>query len=408
MTDQTDLEPKGTPGAALVAIDQAPFTFKTIQAIASTDLVPKALRNNPEGMLAVILAGREFGLPPMASLRQIDLIEGTPAPSGELLLSLIRKAGHTVIPLEVTSERAVVKGIRDPHSEHPEEWTFEFTIEDAERIMVEQWVGPQNNRHKESSPITEKSNWKNYPQFMLFWRAVTGLARMFFSDVVQGFAYVAEELSDGDGPFQVPEPTGEWSPQVQAAMARHDPTYSPPGSEEEVCNDDGIAEAEIVEEDDPGRPFPEPSGTPSGTSPEPDSTTPSGDSEAEATIHEMFPGSATLTSDQQTEDEAGLWNELYALTGEVGWVEQGTVGVLKANTKRIYQLASLLSVWPPDAYVRGVGVFAANDPEVSADSRVVQPVRGMSGLKVKGFMARFAGQTVGWMRNELAKRTEED
>jgi len=122
----------------------------------------------------------------------------------------------------------------------------------------------------------------------------------------------------------------------------------------------------------------------------------------------MFPGSTTLTSDQQTEDEASLWNELYALTGETGWVEQGTVGVLKANTKRIYHLAALLSVWPPDAYVRGVGVFAANDPEVSADSRVVQPVRGMSGLKVKGFMARFAGQTVGWMRNELAKRTEED
>ena len=170
----------------------------------------------------------------------------------------------------------------------------------------------------------------------------------------------------------------------------------------------GETDDEVVyPEDDPGRPFTEPSVTPSPEDPSPEPASTDTTTEALAVVTNLFPNATELTDNQQAADQTTLWDELYAIVGTDDWLRD-TVGVLKANTKRVYQLAGLLGVWPPDAYTKGVRAFAENDPEVVADERVEPPVVGMSGLRVKGHMARFAGQTVGWMRAELAKRNKED
>lgn len=60
------------------------------QLIAKTDFVPKAFQNNPGSILAAIQTGHELGLPPMASLQSIAVINGRPSVWGEGALALLK------------------------------------------------------------------------------------------------------------------------------------------------------------------------------------------------------------------------------------------------------------------------------------------------------------------------------
>ena len=50
------------------------------KAVAGTDFVPKAMRNNPAQITAAVLYGDEVGLGPMQSLARISVIDGRPSP----------------------------------------------------------------------------------------------------------------------------------------------------------------------------------------------------------------------------------------------------------------------------------------------------------------------------------------
>lgn len=172
---------------ATVPLDRAPFTWKTLTAIANTEFVPAALRGKPAALLAAILTGRELGLGPMESLRSIDVIDGRPSPSAEWMTARIFEAGHTIEVIEQTDQVCTIKGTRyvlfikqgEPQREPVVSQTVTFTIEMAERAR-----------------LTGKFNWKAYPEAMLYWRAVAQLARQLFPDVLRGIKHLPEELGD--------------------------------------------------------------------------------------------------------------------------------------------------------------------------------------------------------------------
>ncbi len=172
---------KPTPDPTALAVVDAPVTFQTLKAIAETDMVPKALKGKPHAMLAAILYGRELGLEPMTSLQEINVIEGRPAPTASLLSALVRRAGHRITPVAVTDKLATARGTRvdKETGEDLESFEFSFTWAMAERAK-----------------LTNKDNWKKYPEAMLWWRAVAQLARIFFPEVVASLKYVPEELGD--------------------------------------------------------------------------------------------------------------------------------------------------------------------------------------------------------------------
>lgn len=165
-----------TETKADLALTEAPFTYRTLQEVSKTDFVPKAIRGNLPAIYAAVMAGRELGLPPMEAMRSIDVIDGNPTLSGELCVRLIRGAGHKLRTLEMSADKAKVMGIRAEDAE--DTMTVEFTIEMAKRAN-----------------LAGKSNWKNYPEAMLFWRAVTMLARMHFPDAIGStrIAYLPDE-----------------------------------------------------------------------------------------------------------------------------------------------------------------------------------------------------------------------
>lgn len=165
----------------VLAIANAPITYQTIRAISKTEMVPRHLRGKPEAMLATILYGRELGIDPMTAMQEISMIDGSPSPSAQLLTGMVRNAGHRVRPKELTSEKAIAIGERIEDGEVVETFEFEFNMDMAKR-----------------AGLANKNNWKNYPEAMMWWRAVAQLCRILFPEVIVHLKYVSEELGDVD------------------------------------------------------------------------------------------------------------------------------------------------------------------------------------------------------------------
>lgn len=145
------------------------------RGIASTEFVPKSLRNNIPATTAAILYGREVGLGPMTSLTQTHVIEGKPAMSAEAMRALVFASGHELVIEESTGAICRMRG-RRAGSEH---WTtIEWSIDMAR-----------------AAGVTGKQVWKSYPRQMLQARATTELCRLVFPDVIHGFRSI-EELDD--------------------------------------------------------------------------------------------------------------------------------------------------------------------------------------------------------------------
>lgn len=61
--------------------------------LVKSGFLPQAIKTPEQGM-AVILAGKELGIPPMLAMRKINIIKGSPTISPELMLALVRKSGQ--------------------------------------------------------------------------------------------------------------------------------------------------------------------------------------------------------------------------------------------------------------------------------------------------------------------------
>lgn len=172
------------------------------QMLAKSSLVPAAYRGKPENVLLATLAGQPFGWDPTMAMRSFHVIEGQPSLKPEIMLALVRRAGHSVTG-ETRADGAVITGKR---RDTGDTMTVGYTLEDARRAN-----------------LLGKSVWKQYPQSMCWARALSQLCRMLFPDVVLGAGYTAEELGaevthDGDvieaTVVRVDEPTVTGTPVV--------------------------------------------------------------------------------------------------------------------------------------------------------------------------------------------------
>jgi hypothetical protein len=148
------------------------------QRVARTEFVPSALRNRPEAVLAAILYGHEAGVGPMESLAKINVIDGRPAFSAELMRAQVLRHGHRLWVDEVTTTRVVMCGQRrDDDHVHRITWT----MDDARK-----------------AGLAGRPNWVRYPRAMLEARATGELCRLAFPDVLGAVRYAVEELEDAD------------------------------------------------------------------------------------------------------------------------------------------------------------------------------------------------------------------
>ena len=135
--------------------------------IAYTEFVPASYRGNEAAVAAAILYGREVGLPPMTSLREIYVLDGRPALYAEAMRGLVLAEGHEFEYREATGATCTARARRRGSTKWAE---VTWTLDDARRAEL----------------IRPRSNWQKYPRAMLKARATAELCRDLFSDVLHG------------------------------------------------------------------------------------------------------------------------------------------------------------------------------------------------------------------------------
>ena len=129
---------------------------------------------------AALLAGRELGFGPMASLRSFDVIGGVPAMRAIALRALVQTHGHDIWVHESTASRAIVRARRKGGELQQSVWT----IERAKQLGL--------------YPGNDRSPWRRQPTAQLVARATAEAARWVAADSILGMPYVAEELIDAE------------------------------------------------------------------------------------------------------------------------------------------------------------------------------------------------------------------
>lgn len=185
------------------------------ESLSRTSFVPASLRGKPADVTAAILAGQELGLQPMATLRSMDVIQGTPALRAHAMRGLVQSHGHKVQIVESTDKVCRMRGRRK--DEGDDDWQpVEWTIEDAERLG-----------------LLSKDQWKKQPKNMLVARATGVVCRLIAADVLFAMPYAAEELGD-NAEAQVPVrvqgrvDTAEILANAAAARGEAKPVSGPP------------------------------------------------------------------------------------------------------------------------------------------------------------------------------------
>lgn len=233
--EETALVAAPEPSAPVVPVSSlAAWAYDASQAhkiatsLAKTSFVPASLRGRPDDITAAILTGQELGLQPMASLRAMDVIQGTPALRAHAMRGLVQSRGHSVQLVESTGDRCVMRGRRKGETE----WQMvEWTITRAERLG-----------------LTGKDQWKKQPTTMLIARATGEICRLIAADVLYAAPYVAEELDDGGRPAPSMVAAPVTAAEILGADPDADPAGDPVGEEPADSDPDAEAAAEYAKE----------------------------------------------------------------------------------------------------------------------------------------------------------------
>jgi hypothetical protein len=170
------------------------------RAVSVANLLPQAYRGKPADIMLAMGLGQAMGLSPAESLYRIDVIQGKPTASAELIAANVRKAGHKLrVTGDDESATAVIIRADDP------EFEFKVTRDRA-------WA--------QAMGLTSKDNYKKQPGTMLQWRAITAAARLACPEALYGVAYTPDEMTDA--PSSAPSHGG-----LAAALAQDAAPESP-------------------------------------------------------------------------------------------------------------------------------------------------------------------------------------
>ena len=166
--------------------DHEMMVYHTMAEQAVTSKMYSSNFKEKSGVMMVMLAARELGIPPMQALNGgINIISGKVEISARMMNALIRKAGHQIKVKESTDNHCVLIGKRCDTGETLE---VSFSLADAQKAGL----------------VKSGGGWTKFPKDMCFARALSRLARQLFSDVI-GIGYVEGEIKPVDAEIIMPE-----------------------------------------------------------------------------------------------------------------------------------------------------------------------------------------------------------
>ena len=152
--------------------------IRMAEAMAGSNLLPTPYQRNPANLLVVLTMARELNIPPMQAINGINVIQGKPSVSPQLMLALIyNKYPNALIRISCNDKEQVVTVTMSRDKTDLENTTVHWSMQRAQQMG-----------------LTGKDNWKKQPMTMLKWRAVAEAARERFPDVIMGL-YTVEEMA---------------------------------------------------------------------------------------------------------------------------------------------------------------------------------------------------------------------
>lgn len=176
-----------------------------------------------------VLAGRELGFGPIASMTGIHIIEGKVSVGANLMAAAVDRSpryGYRVQTL--TDERC----------------SIEFVDADGDRLGVSEFSTQDANR----AGVGHRDNWRKHPRNMLFARAISNGVRWYCPGVFGGPVYVPEELGadvDADGEIVATAPDPQSSPPGAPDAALEPGSAQPPASAPATSLDEAILRGDV-------------------------------------------------------------------------------------------------------------------------------------------------------------------
>jgi len=214
----------GPRGLVLRSLDDM---YRFAKYVHASGLAPSALRT-PEACFVAIQMGAECGLPPMAALQNIAVINGRPSIWGDAQMAICRASGAWIERAhkewydgdgnDFAAHCQVARAGGEPH-------VSSFSIADAQTAGLWGKTGP----------------WTQYPKDMLMWRARSRAMKAKFPDALRGFAMVEEvrDFIDIEATSVVAKLPAETPGQSAKEKARAKVGAKPKPQPEESKSDDG-------------------------------------------------------------------------------------------------------------------------------------------------------------------------
>lgn len=172
-------------------------------AVAKSGLAPKGIEH-PEAIFVALEMGLEVGLPPMAALQNIAVINGRPSIWGDAQLAVVRGTGD----LEEFAEWYEAKGTKLPRNPA----TFSDDTSAVCRVKRRGFeaveVGFSVAEAKTANLWGKSGPWSQYPARMLKFRARSFALRDTFGDALKGLR-AAEEVQDDPQELNVTPPSSD-------------------------------------------------------------------------------------------------------------------------------------------------------------------------------------------------------
>ncbi len=213
-----------------VAIPSAQNLRMLAQDLLNSGLFPNI--KNVAGAITVIEYGKELGIPPVAALQTMSIVNGRLCLEAKAIMAVFQNHGGKIKILERSKAVARI----ELSKEGQEPYTHEYTMEQAK-----------------TEKLAGKDNWIKMPETMLFWRVVATGIRLFDPGAIFGL-YSKEEMYDLSSNRQEPESAGRG---VQAppssslethhtadSGAKNGTSAGGPGF---FADDEPIKDAEVVE-----------------------------------------------------------------------------------------------------------------------------------------------------------------
>lgn len=159
---------------ALGMMEQWQIMRQQADVLIKSGFLPQSIKT-PEQALAIMMMGSALQIDAIVALNTINVIQGKPTVSPQLMLALVRRSGQLEhFRTFDEGDCAVVEIKRRGETMHVER----FSVQDANAMG-----------------LSGKDNWRKQPATMRKWRAVAAACRVVFPDVTWGIAsYTTEEI----------------------------------------------------------------------------------------------------------------------------------------------------------------------------------------------------------------------